>query len=223
MSVKNINSVLTNMRKCGKLMDARGKGDAGEMAVLQIVLSCHRQTGGLVYHSYKYPYQSNRSGVVYTGNIKYEKGVYVEYTDSVLNDEIDVLYITPYRIFPIEVKSYHAKLKVYNDWMDYNGKPVEKSVVTQSEKHARHLYHVLSDVLPDGRPEYIKPIACFVDRCTVEDTRRDSSISYIPCCILNNFKKILIENNTPLAYNIDLEAIEQKLDSVSVSIMKKFV
>ena len=109
------------------------------------------------------------------GNIKLEDGKYVEYTDAkngrILEDEIDILYITPYRIIPIEVKAYHANLKVYDNWMDKQGTPVDKYPITQAEKHARHLYHALVDVIPDGRPEYIRPIVCFVDRCKLDDRR----------------------------------------------------
>lgn len=218
MSKKSINSILKDMRASGKLMDMKGKGDAGEEAVLQLTLTRMAHTGGIVFHSFKYPYQSNRQGVTYLGNVKFENGKYVEYTEGKGNrsfeDEIDVLYISPYRIFPIEVKSYHANLEVYDFWMKKQGTMVDKSPVSQAEKHARHLYHALYDVIPDGNPEYIKPIVCFVDRCKLVDNRSDEQIAYIPCCILNNFNATIIKNNTPLEYNLDMDMVAKKLKEV---------
>ena len=217
-----INDVLASMRKAGKVSDMKEKGNFGEEAVLSICYERKQKLGnGLLYQSFMYPYQSDRSGVVYTGNIKYENGEFVEYTDDSINDEIDVLYITPYRIFPIEVKYYHARtLEVYEHWFNRNSTPVEKSPVAQAEKHARHLYHAIHDVLPDGDPRYIKPMVCFVDRCKVLDDRSDYFADYLPVCILNNFLRTLNEHNTPLQYNLDLAAIEHKLNQVKVSIKR---
>lgn len=222
---RDINKTLAQMRKSGKLMDMKGKGDAGEEAVLNICLERQRRMGGLLYQSFSYPYQTNREGKTYTGNIKREGGGYVEYTESSVQliDEIDVLYVTDYRIFAIEVKSYHAKIKVYDHWFNKNGQPVDKSPIAQAEKHARHLYHALYDVIPDGKPQYIVPMCCFVDRCTIVDDRSSEMRYYIPISILNNFKKKLMEYNTPLDYNLDLKAIKDKLANVSTSIGKEFV
>lgn len=222
----SVNAILKDMRKQGKLKDMKAKGDAGEDAVLQLVLERKRQTGGLVFQSYRYPYQQNRQGVTYLGNIKLEGDQFVEYTDArngrILEDEIDILYITPYRIIPIEVKSYHAKLLLKDSWMWKQGTPVDKSPVAQAEKHARHLYHALYDVIPDGRPEYIRPIACFVDRCTLIDERTDDEINYLPCCILNNLKSTLVQVNTPLRYNLDLDTILLKLKEVQTDVKREY-
>lgn len=224
---KDINSILANMRKQGKLQNMKGKGDLGEDAVLQLVLERQRRVGGLVYQSYRYPYQQNRQGQTYLGNIKLENGQFVEYTDArngrILEDEIDILFVTPYRIFPIEVKSYHANLVVTDDWMTKQGTLVDKSPVAQAEKHARHLYHAIYDVIPDGRPEYIKPIVCFVDRCKLTDNRSEQMLTYLPCCILNTLKRTLVENNTPLRYNIDLEGVKNKLKAVRTEVRKEYV
>lgn len=223
----DINSILSNMRKQGKLQNMKGKGDAGEDAVLHLVLERQRHLGGLVYQSFKYPYQTNRQGITYTGNIFYQDGQFVNVdtkkSGAALEDEIDILLVTPYKVFPIEVKSYHAKLEVYNDWMRKQGEEVDKSPIAQAEKHARHLYHAIADVLPDGRPEYIKPMVCFVDRCILNDTRTEESIRYLPCCILNTLKATIVANNTPLAYNLDLDAIKEKLRSIRTDVRKEFV
>lgn len=218
----SINDVLGKMRKAGKVQDMKEKGDLGEEAVLSLCYDRKQRSGtGLLYQSFMYPYQSDRNGVVYTGNIKFENDAFVEYTDGGINDEIDVLYITPYRIFVIEVKSYGArKLEVYDHWFNYNGTPVDKSPIVQAEKHARHLYHAIFDVLPDGNPLYIVPIVCFVDRCKLLDDREEYFRNYIPVTILNTFLSTIERNNKPLEYNLDLEQIARKLDEVKVSVKK---
>lgn len=215
-----LNEVLNEMRKAGKLKDMKAKGNMGEEAVLVLLKERKSITGnGLLYQSFMYPYQTNRSGVCYTGNIKYENGDFVEYTNDSLNDEIDVLYVTPYRVFAIEVKSYGARcLDVYDHWFNRNSEPVDKSPITQAEKHARHLYHAIHDVLPDGDPSYIQPLVCFVDKCKVRDDREDHFRKYIPVCVLNNLLATINRFNKPLAYNLDIDAIEHKLNEVKVSI-----
>lgn len=216
----SINDVLRNMREAGKLQNMKDKGDAGEEAVLAILQDRKKLVGnGILYQSFVYPYQTSRSGVCYTGNIKYENGKFVEYTKDSINDEIDVLYVTPYRVFAIEVKSYHARcLDVYEHWFNRDSTPVDKSPVTQAEKHARHLYHAIYDVLPNGDPKYIQPMVCFVDRCKVRDDRSQHFVDYVPVCILNNLLATVNRYNTPLEYNLDLSAIERKLNEVKVSI-----
>ena len=121
----SINDVLADMRKAGKVSDMKSKGNLGEEAVLAICYDRKQKVGnGLLYQSFMYRYQTSRSGTCYTGNIKYENNEFVEYTDDSINDEIDVLYVTPYRIFAIEVKSYHArKLDVYEHLFNRNGTP----------------------------------------------------------------------------------------------------
>lgn len=218
----SINDVLKNMRKAGKVQDMKEKGNLGEEAVLVVCMKRKKQLGnGLLYQSFMYPYQTNRSGVCYTGNVKYENGDFYEYTKDSLNDEIDVLYITPYRIFAIEVKSYKARtLDVYEHWFNRASTPVDKSPIAQAEKHARHLYHAIYDVLPDGDSQYIKPLVCFVDKCKVRDDRRQHFVDYVPVCVLNNLLSTLNKYNTPLEYNLDLEAIDRKLNEVKISVKR---
>ena len=220
--MKSINDILGEMRNAGKIQDVRMKGDKGEDAVLAICYDRKQKIGnGLLYQSFKYPYQTSRSGVCYTGNIKYENKEFIEFTDDSLNDEIDVLYVTPYRVLVIEVKSYNARtLDVYEHWFNRNGSPVDKSPVTQAEKHARHLYHAIYDVLPDGDPRYICPIVCFVDKCRIRDDRSDYFRNYIPVCVLNNLLSTIQHCNTPLDYNLDLGAIKDKLNTIKLSIRK---
>ncbi len=219
-----IDAVLGKMRKAGKMRDMKEKGNLGEEAVLAICYDRKQKTGnGLLYQSFMYPYQTDRSGVCYTGNVMFrmegDNPVFYEHTRESINDEIDVLYITPYRIFPIEVKSYHSRLiEVYDHWVNKSGEFVDKSPVMQAEKHARHLYHAIYDVLPDGDPKYIVPIVCFVDRCEIVDDREKLFKQYVPVCVLNNLLKTLNKCNQPLQYNLDITEIERKLNEVKVSI-----
>jgi len=163
-----------------------------------------------------YPYASNRQNQVYLGNIFYdeEKGSYYDMTRQ-LNDEIDILYISHYRIFPIEVKAYTDSSIVLTDqWMMRRKKPVEKSPLAQAEKHARHLYHQLYDVIPEGDPSYIKPLVCFVASATVDDQRSNIMQFYLPATILNTLQRTLSDFDTPGKYTLDLAMIEKKLKSI---------
>lgn len=218
----SIDDTLRKMREAGKMQDMKRKGDLGEDAVIEICYQRRQKTGkGLLYSSYKYPYQSNRSGQCYLGNVFNENGVLKDYSRDTLDDEIDVLYITPYRIFPIEVKSYRSgTLELYDHWMNRNGQPVDKSPIMQAEKHARHLYHLICDVIPDGKWEYIKPMVCFVDKCTLKDDRSPYFQQYIPAFVLNRLLSKLNTYNTPLEYNLDLLAISEKLTKSCTSIKK---
>lgn len=218
--MSELKGLLANMRKAGKVQDVTTKGDLGEEAALKVCLKRKEKQGcGLLYHSFVYPYQTNRSGVPYTGNVVYKDECFIEYTKDTLFDEIDVLYITPYRIFPIEVKSYGGKrLDIYDYWFNRASTPVEKSPFAQAEKHARHLYHAINTVIPDGDPKYIKPIVCFVDKCKVHDERSEEQQEYIPVCILNTLIATLNKYSVPLEYNLDLNAVADKLNKVKTSI-----
>lgn len=218
----DINDILKNMRASGKVQDMKSKGNLGEDAVLEILYERKQQAGnGLLFQSFEYPYQTNRQGICYTGNVLYENDNFVEYTKDTIKDEIDVLYITSYRMFLIEVKSYHAKvLYAYDHWFNRGSTPVDKSPILQAEKHARHFYHAVHDVIPDGNPQYIIPMCCFVDRCKIKDARDEFFRNYVPLCILNNLRATINRLNTPLEYNLALDDIYRKLMEVNTSIKK---
>lgn len=218
----DMKDILSKMRKAGKVQDMTGKGDLGEEAALRVILDRRDRMGcGLIYHSFLYPYQTNSANVCYTGNVVYQNEVFVEHTRDSISDEIDILYVTPYRIIPIEVKSYGGKtLSCYDWWFNRASEPVEKSPIAQAEKHARHLYHAIHSVLPDGDPNYIKPIVCFVDKCKVHDERSDAQKEYIPVCILNNLSATINKYSTPLKYNIDIPSVKEKLNNVKTSVKR---
>ena len=220
MSVDTINKNLRAMRAAGKVMDIKAKGAAGEAAAFDIVHEYRTKRGGILKQGFMYPYASNRQGQVYLGNIFWdeEKQKFYDMTKQ-LNDEIDILYISNYRVFAIEVKSYHDKTIVVTDkWMERQGKKVEKSPFAQAEKYARHLYHQLYDVLPFGDPRYIVPVVCFVDESTIDEQRSDKMRYYLPMTILDNLKQLLIDRDLPVdadsGYTLDLDMIEKKLKSI---------
>lgn len=234
VKARDINSVLHKMRSEGKLKGASAKGDHGEEAVLMVCLNKQDKWGGLVYHSFKYPYGTRKDGRLLLGNIYREDGVYKDVTKE-CDDEIDVLFITPYRVFAIEVKAYHAEsksstgkgklngIRIEDDWMYRDSKAVDKSPIAQAEKHARHLYKAIYEVLPDGQAAYIVPIVVFVDKCDVQDARSEHFKNYIPVCILNTLSATLNKYNTPLKYNIDLEGVKRALKRVKKEVKQEFV
>lgn len=220
MSVDTINQNLRAMRAAGKVMDIKAKGAAGEAAAFDIVHEYRTKRGGILKQGFMYPYASNRQNQTYLGNIFWdeEKQRYWDMTKQ-LNDEIDILYISNFRVFTIEVKSYHDHTIVVTDtWMERQGKKVEKSPFAQAEKHARHLYHQLYAVLPFGDPKYIVPVVCFVDESTIDERRSPAMQYYLPMTVLDNLKQFLIDRDLPVddvnRYTLDLKMIEKKLQSI---------
>lgn len=217
--VDSVNKHLAAMRQAGRVQDVKKKGALGEAAVMDIMHDYRARRGGLLYQGFMYPYASDRSGKVYLGNIFWnqETSAYSDVTKQ-LNDEIDVLYISHYHIYPIEVKSYHMKsVTLTNDWMVRDGTKVDKSPLAQAEKHARHLYHQLFDVIPDGDPHYIIPIVCFVDRVDkgCDDQRSSEFQFYLPVVPINDLRQLIIDRDFAISdCTLDLDAIEKKLKSI---------
>lgn len=211
----SVNEKLAQMRAAGKY-SMREKGNAGELAALDVVHAYRAKHGGLLRQGFMYPYASNRQGKVYLGNIFWdaEHSAFTDVTRQLV-DEIDILYISNFSIIPIEVKAYHDKrISIDDKWMSRRGVKVDKSPITQAEKHARHLYHSIYEVIPDGDPAYIKPVVCFVDNCEIEDTRSQKMQEYLPVTILNGLGALLSHIDIPAYYTLDLEVIEKKLKEI---------
>lgn len=197
MSIKDAYATLNKCRTV-----AKDKGDAGEQILISLAKDYQKIHKCTILWSYSYPYQSDRDGITYTGNIKKHDGKYEELTKEGYNDEIDVVIITDYRIFVVECKARSGKWVLYDHWARQNGSDVDKSPITQCEKHARHLYHLIHEWIPDGKPEYITPITAFVDKCELTDKRGKPYRKYIQVSIANNFKRLIKFNDTPLEYRI---------------------
>ena len=209
---RQINGILGKM----KTGDFKNKGDMGEMAVFTICEKLYQKHGGILYHSYAYKVDKNLPG-----NIKRDsEGLRLERLGEFT--EIDVLYISPFRVIPIEVKSYKAqKITLTDKGIDGCFK-TEKSPVHQNEMHARHLLSGIFEALPDGDEEYIKPIVVFVDECKVSDKRSKWQKEYIRPAVLDNLVDVINLVNTP--YNgkiINLRLMEDRLNQIEVSCSKK--
>ncbi len=182
------------------------KGTYGELAVFEICKQFYNK-GGILIHSYSYKVDPSLPG-----NIKKrdaDNSLYVENLGS--TTEIDVMLVTKYRVFPIEVKAYKANKITLKDDGIYGCYKTDKSPVHQNEMHCRHLYSYLYEALPDGKTDYIVPIVCMVDEATIEDYRSQWQQEYIHLTILDTLKQTIENFNTPLDYQLNLTLVDASL------------
>lgn len=204
-----VNGILDKMHSQSVASD---KGSYGEQAVFSICEDIYQRKGGILIHSYEYRVEKELAG-----NIKRDGGrFYVENLGTVT--EIDVLLVTPYRMYPIEVKAYKAnKITLTNDKIS-GCASTGKSPEHQNEMHCRHLYPKVFMSLPNGMTEFITPIVVFADQAIVADMRSQDRKDYIKVTILNQLRQLLEELDKP--YNntlLDLPSIELKLRSAMTS------
>lgn len=197
----DVNGFLKQMRDVG----GTSKGEYGEGAVFSICEELYQKRGGILIHSYEYKTDSKLPG-----NVKRnDNGLYIENLSGFT--ELDVLYVSPYNIFPIEVKAYKAKeITLTDDKIDGCFK-TDKSPIHQNEMHCRHLYSYLYRALPNGETKYVKPIVCFVDKCSVIDDRSDWQREYIYVAILNTLKELILSLDTPNEYKLNLSLVDNIL------------
>lgn len=209
MGLGSIDSILKRMHS----QDTLEKGTTGEQAVFSICEKFYNEYGGILIHSYAYKTVDGCAG-----NIKNKDGrFYVENLGGYT--EIDILLCTPFKIFPIEVKTYKAKKIVLTDDRIEGCAITNKSPIHQNEMHMRHLYQHIFSNIPGGKCyDYIVPIVVFVDRCTVEDNRSQEIQDYIPIAILNTLNATITKYNKPVNNTIiDLKGLEQSLRFAMVS------
>lgn len=209
MGFGSIDSILKRMHS----QEAIAKGTTGEQAVFSICEKFYNEYSGILVHSYAYKTVEGQAG-----NIKTKDGrFYVENLGGYT--EIDILLCTPFKIFPIEVKTYKAKKIILTDERIEGCAITNKSPIHQNEMHLRHLYpHIFSNI-PGGKCyDYIVPIVVFVDRCTIEDNRSQEIQDYIPIAILNTLNATITKYNKSVNNTIiDLKGLEQSLRSAMVS------
>ena len=193
--MSSISEAYATLNRCRTV--AKDKGDAGEEILMSLAKEYQEDQECIVLWSYLYPYSSNRDGKTYTGNIKLQNGKFIELTKEGFKDEIDV----------VKCKARSGKWLVYDHWAKQNSADVDKSPITQCEKHARHLYHLIYEYIPDGKSDYIVPVTAFVDRCILTDKRSKQYRDYIKVCIANNFKSIIREHDTPLTNKLSVKHI----------------
>lgn len=198
----SVNACLDKMAAVG----GSGKGSHGEQAVFKICEQIYQKYGGILYHSYEYRVDKSKKG-----NIKKDDNgnLFVENLGS--TTEIDVLLVTPYRIFPIEVKAYNADKIILTNKEIIGCRYNSKSPVHQNEMHCRHLYPNIFQVIPEGDVDYIKPIVVFVDKCKFADKRTPEQKKYIRATILNLLKETIEELNVPGEYEINLQSMDYRL------------
>lgn len=183
--------------------NSKEKGNAGEDIALAIAKKFQQKVDCAIFHSYSYPYQIMKSGRPYQGNLFWVNGKYEHKTDASYPDEIDILVVTDLRIFAIEVKARTGKWTIDDEWVSQNNKKDEKSVVIQAEKHARHFYHFINELLPEGVENYIVPVIVFVDKAKIIDRRTYEFKENVNVVIANTLLEWLFENNSPLAYKLN--------------------
>jgi len=206
-----VNKILKDMRTS----DIKQKGDAGEEAVFAICEQIYQKYGGILVHSYSYKVDKELPG-----NIKKaENGkLYLEGLGA--TTEIDALYVSPYRVFPIEVKAYKSDKILLTDEGIEGTRITNKSPVHQNEMHSRHLYSGIVNALPEGDERYIVPICVFVDKCKLTDKRSPWQRDYILAVTLNRFRKIVETNNTPLDFMLDINLVNKYLKQIETSSRK---
>ena len=206
--MRDINTIYQEIDKCKD--DYKKKGDLGETAVFRICEELYKAEGGILYHSFQHKVDADLPG-----NLKRsEQGnIFIENLGNFT--EIDVLLVTPLRLFPIEVKTYSA-VKNGGIVLSKDGisgcRETAKSPVHQNEMHCRHLYSYIYKNLPEGSAKFIQPIVVFVDRCKVTDNRSTQEKEYIPATTLNGLYSLLIQLNKPLGYKLDLVNLASTLN-----------
>lgn len=211
MSLSNtVNSILNKMHQQKVPTE---KGAYGEKAVFSICEDLYQRRGGILIHSYMYKVEQGLAG-----NIKKDgNSFYVENLGS--TTEIDILLVTPYKIYIIEVKAYKARQITLTNEKIAGCAADSKSPVHQNEMHARHLYPKIFTALPEGQCyEYIVPIVVFTDETKIVDSRTSDQRDYVHVTILNQIRQLLEEHDKP--HNgtlLDVPSIEIKLRSAMTS------
>lgn len=204
----SVNSILTKMRTNYQT----GKGIYGEQAVFKICEQFYQKEGGILIHSYSYKVDKELKG-----NIKRDERGKLWTENLGDRTEIDVLYVSKNRVFPIEVKAYRAKQITFDDAGVYGCFKTDKSPIHQNEMHCRHLYSYLFKSLPHGGTDYIVPLVCMVDKAQLVDDRSDWQKEYIKLCTLNNLEETIRKLNTPLDCRLNIQAINNTLKEINTS------
>lgn len=202
MGADSVNSVLRKMHE----HKSTEKGSYGEKAVFKICEEFYDNEGGILIHSYTYKTDPEQAG-----NIKKGQGgkLFIERLGSYT--EIDVLYVSKYRVYPIEVKAYRANTIYFKDDGIYGCNKTDKSPIHQNEMHCRHLYSSIFRALPNGDTSYVIPLVCMVDECEIVDQRSDWQKEYIHLCVLNSLRDFILQTNTPLETKLNLTLVDNIL------------
>lgn len=138
--------------------------------------------------------------------------------------EIDILTVTPYRIFVLEVKTIYGHMRVFQSnnieiskTKTFTGEYEKKNFLQQNEMHARHLYYHLHKLLPDGNPDYICPMIVMTGKMKFEDFRDPYARKKYPMTTTNGLVSTLKEHNVADKYLLDVAKIKKKLKEIKVN------
>jgi hypothetical protein len=219
VSVDYINGILAEMSqiKSGPGVETeqtRKKGVLGEKAAAAALRRYVAINGGRLFHSVTFGYAEKSPGVEYPGNLNYKDGNLFETGSGGINDdEVDLMLVTPRRIFLVECKAYRqsaGELRTTDLWSFRGNEPMPKCVLCQTEKHARHFYHRFYNLLPEGNSKYIVPILAWVDKAKFADERTTYDF---PVTSLNGLGRTISLLDKPLDYLIDIQAFVAALSA----------
>lgn len=186
------------------------KGVWGERAALRLLLDVYRERGGILIHSYEYQTDPTKNG-----NIKQENGKhYLEKLGPLT--EIDILYVSQYRVYPIEIKSYNADTITLDTNGIYGCHTTNKSPIHQNEMHCNHLYSAIAESI-NGNPMYIVPIVCFMtwhNKPIIQDNRPEEERRYILTANINTLMDTIMRCDTPLDCRLNLDMVDRQLRAV---------
>ena len=209
-SVEYINGILAEMRQIKaapgvETEQTRKKGALGEKAAAAALRRYIAKNGGRLFHSVTFGYAKNSAGVEYPGNLNYkDEKLFETGSGGINNDEVDLMLVTPRRIFLVECKAYRqsvGELRTTDYWTFRGTAPMSKCVLCQTEKHAWHFYHRFYELLPEGNPKYIIPVLAWVDSARFVDER---SVADFPVTSLNGLGRTISLLDKPLEYLIDV-------------------
>lgn len=212
--MSKVDNILANMRSVSKAGDYIAKGALGEQALIEVIKDYTRCNGGVMFQSVKYPYAHKHDNTIAGGNLKWEDGKIVSYETGggrELVDECDVVLITDRRIFILEAKSYSQTTLIITPYWTFSSKKkcpenplgaVEKCLMSQTEKHARHFYNTFWEFLPEGYPDYIVPILVSIDKSKIQNQQDE-----YPVAVLNNVNYVIGELDKYLKYSLNVAKI----------------
>ena len=177
------------------------KGEQGEQVVFQ-ALTKFIDPVGFIFHSYEYKMVEGLPG-----NIKKLDDGSLQVQGIAEKTELDILLCTSNFLYPIEVKTYSGNVRVTGKELIRPGNAYsDKSPVHQNEMHCRHLYNQIYYMIPDGKPNYIKPLVIFADKnCCITDERDVKEVKYIPVATITNAIKLIAgyeRNPNPKTLNV---------------------
>lgn len=208
--MRDINSQLQVL----KSLNGVDKGPVGEDVIFSILQSTTEPY--LLYHSLEYRKDSSVKG-----NVVKEHGEFIEPPSTV--DEVDIVLITLSTIYLIEVKAYRKSIKITDNWTFSNGKSDKKSVLHQTEKHARCFYDMFYESIPEGDHRYIVPTIVYVDKCTLSDARTSGYKEYIEVTLRNKIRRNLYAKRYKEGkYLIDLAFMKDQIEKKATYLTSKY-